>query len=317
MIVKKQHWLWGLGFLVFVLVSLIACLSYRRAEPSYQGKTASQWLRELKPVVLVGSGGVTAMLVSPPGGGGPAADSGGRRQNAVKAFREMTDALVSPPGGGGPAPDTDNRRQNAIEAFREMGAAAVPPLLRTLGGPHPLWDRIGRFLENNSPKLLNPVRRSFANEAMVRRVAIEQALMAVGPPACPALMEFLDQPRDRDFALSLLIQLRPRGLAPHPALVRLIDDPDQRVRDNAFLVLGLMGASASPAVPRLLKVARGADLRVRCQAIRAMGEIGPSAAGAVPALREWSQDTNALIRMACADSLGKIEPSAASGTVIR
>lgn len=311
----------GLGLLVLGLISWVVYLWSGPREPSYQGKTMTQWLQDLEPII-----GSFNTLASPPTPGmGP----------GLNVNRFM---------GGGPEPETITRHLRAIEAFRQMGAAAVPPLVRTLGRPHPTLDRLWRYLETRSPIFARRIRLS-RMEDMSRRTAVTQALAAVGPAARtavpallewlkipndnyliglemqllrsedgPALMALLDHPQARMPALDLLQQLRPQGVAPTPALVRLIDDPDEQIRRKAFLVLGGLGPSARPAVPRLLEAARGTNFRARYQALRALGAIGEGATEAVPALQEWSRHTNTFIRLASLDALKQIAPEATAKT---
>ena len=115
-----------------------------------------------------------------------------------------------------------------------------------------------------------------------------------------------------------------------PELAKALSDADTRVRWNAALALGRIGAEAKETAPRIvpelvratgeagmpqnvvdaiLEWARGdADWSVRWCAARAFGEIGPAAKEAVPEL-EWiagNAKEYEYVRAAAAEALEKI-----------
>ena len=188
---------------------------------------------------------------------------------------------------------TMSRRSAVVEALSAIGSPArmaVPALLEWFKSANADADSIGNVLS--------------------------QLIRPDDGPALMAVMALLDHPQARESALRLLLQLRPQGLAPHPALVRLLHDPNKNIQRYAFVVLGRLGASARPAVPHVLEVAQSSDFSIRYRAIRTLGEIGERATAAIPALLEWSHDTDAFIRLASAESLQKIDPmTAAKGDI--
>jgi CubicO group peptidase (beta-lactamase class C family) len=128
-----------------------------------------------------------------------------------------------------------------------------------------------------------------------------------------------------------------QDLAP---LVKALQDPDPRVRENAAESLGQMGPGASEAtdpllhclsdadpyvigkaaealsriggaaVPGLIRVLEHAVPAARWPATIALGKIGPEAHPAVPALTQALSDTTADVRWGAAVALGNIGPKA-------
>lgn len=98
------------------------------------------------------------------------------------------------------------------------------------------------------------------------RLAAVEALGVIGPPAAIAT----------------------------PALIRVLDDPDESLRREAAVALGRMGATAAAAAePLALVVVRDERPAVRDAAAHALGQIGPAGAGEMIELLLRSEDAEA------------------------
>jgi HEAT repeat protein len=115
-------------------------------------------------------------------------------------------------------------------------------------------------------------------EASVRAAA-EQALLRVGSPAVPRLVEVARE------------------------------GPDLVLRARAVTVLGEMGMKARDAVPTLVAIVRDKTPVLVNLAVLALGRIGPAARDARPDLRLLRTDADAALRAGAALALARIDPS--------
>ena len=130
------------------------------------------------------------------------------------------------------------------------------------------------------------------------------ALMNVGAPAVPALVEMVQGPHPalRATAARTLYGMGGRGKEAVPALAVLLADADVDNRVAAAMALENMGPDAAPAVPALIRALKDKEGLVRQRVVIALGSIGPPARDAVPALAEaakWDpvrQSAEAAIR---------------------
>jgi HEAT repeat protein len=74
-----------------------------------------------------------------------------------------------------------------------------------------------------------------------------------------------------------------------PALLKILDGPDAKLRECAAYALGEIGPGARAAVPSLIRAIESLDPQNKPNllAIRALGRIGPEARAAIPALNGW------------------------------
>lgn len=112
------------------------------------------------------------------------------------------------------------------------------------------------------------------------------ALIKVGEPAVPAVLELLQSgdPRLRSLALLNFWGMGEKAKAAVPALVQALADPDVEIRNGAALALANMGPAAQDAVPALITALGDSDRRVRQTSVKALGGIGPAAAPAIPVI---------------------------------
>jgi HEAT repeat protein len=112
------------------------------------------------------------------------------------------------------------------------------------------------------------------------------ALIGIGEPVVPALLELLGSPdpRVRKVAANTLWGLGAKARAAAPALAAALADEDPELRVMAAMALEGIGPEAQPAVPALVRALNDRDTELRQRAAKALGAMGPAAAGAVPAL---------------------------------
>lgn len=91
-----------------------------------------------------------------------------------------------------------------------------------------------------------------------------------------------------------------------PKLIELLKDPNWSVRVNSAFALGAIGESSAPAIPFLINALDDPNWEVSVNAIKALGQIGPASVIAVPALSSALKSENALIRINAATALSEI-----------
>jgi hypothetical protein len=149
------------------------------------------------------------------------------------------------------------------------------------------------------------------------RLASASALAATGADAVPALTQVLVDGEVREIerstygklypVVSALNKIGPAARAAVPALVRVLGDANNSVRETAAEALGAIGPDASSAVAALIAVLGDPDWTVRTNAARALGQIGRAAQVAVPALQKAQEDTNQFVRKAAGEALANIQ----------
>lgn len=146
----------------------------------------------------------------------------------------------------------------------------------------------------------NIEKLSSAHPLEVRWKAMN-ALVKIGPPAVPALLEVL-KGGDEDFRSTAYWVLERMGLPAVPNLIKALKREDREVRSLAAYLLG--NIREKEAVPPLISLLKDTDLGVRWEAVRALGKIGDSRA--IPALLEILTAKNEGIRVAAVEALGRI-----------
>jgi HEAT repeat protein len=134
------------------------------------------------------------------------------------------------------------------------------------------------------PKLMADLRS--ADQGIRGQASL--AIVRVGEPAVPALIEMLKspEPAHRTTAASTLFGMGYKAREAAPALGEALADPEVDVRMGSAMALESIGPDAAPAVPALVKALKDREGVVRQRAAIALGSIGPAAQGAVPALVE-------------------------------
>lgn len=153
---------------------------------------------------------------------------------------------------------------------------------------------VGEEIQKNVEKL------SSTHPIKVRWEAMN-ALVKIGPPAVPVLLEVLKS-GDEDLRSTTYWVLERMGLPAVPNLIKALKREDREIRSLAAYVLG--NIKEKEAVPPLIGLLKDTDLGVRWEAVRALGKIGDSRA--IPALLEILTAKNEGIRVAAVEALGRI-----------
>lgn len=94
-------------------------------------------------------------------------------------------------------------------------------------------------------------------------------------------------------------------------VMKMLDDPDQKVRKGAVFGLGAIGADAPEAVPVLAKILTEDSSGVmRNEAALALTKMAPASKAAVPQLAQALEDQDDFVRMNAANALGKLRADA-------
>ncbi len=127
------------------------------------------------------------------------------------------------------------------------------------------------------------------------------ALVKIGPPAVPVLLEVLKN-GDEDLRSTTYWVLERMGLPAVPNLIKALKREDREIRSLAAYVLG--NIREREAAPPLISILEDVDLGVRWEAVRALGKIGDSRA--IPALLKILTAKDEGIRIMAVEALGKI-----------
>jgi HEAT repeat protein len=146
--------------------------------------------------------------------------------------------------------------------------------------------------------------------------AARLALISVGEPATPALVDLLrnGSPRERVLGATTLWGMGARGAAAVPALADALGDDDPELRLASAMALENMGPVARGAAPALADALDDPEQSVRQAAVKALGAMGPAASPALPALEaaiqreSWPEAEEAVRRIH-----GGADPARATG----
>jgi HEAT repeat protein len=131
------------------------------------------------------------------------------------------------------------------------------------------------------------------------------ALISLGEPATPALVDLLQNgaPRERVLAATTLWGMGARASSAVPALTVALGDADPELRVACAMALENMGPAARDAAPALAAALGDPERPVRQAAVKALGAIGPAASPALPALEaaiqreSWPEAEEAVRRI--------------------
>ena len=277
------------GILLVVLFVALAggvvWLLSRPAEPLYQGKPLSAWLKEYNGVL------------------------GDTNQDAFIVFREMgtnaIPALLEIIQSGDP-PFEDlfaelNRRQSLVHfplrgRSHQRGAASSALYL------------MGVSAKPAFPVLTNLLFRT--NTMWLSAVP----LAGMGSEGLPPLLAALTNQNEfirYSAAIALRWERSDLNLVV-PALIERLSDQNSLVHQTAVTALGGLHAEPGLAVPALMKDFAGKDPDLRGEIVTALWGFETNASAAVPMLLEALSDKDQDVRNHAASSLKHIDPAAAA-----
>ncbi|HEY5387477.1 MAG TPA: HEAT repeat domain-containing protein [Thermoleophilia bacterium] len=177
----------------------------------------------------------------------------------------------------------------ALQRLRELAAELVAIVNDPDAGDEAA-DAAGRLLVEIGPAAVEPLVEYVCQDPKGGREAATAILVEIGEPAVgPLLICFEhDDPDVRATAAFLFTALRDHGNAAEQPLIRLLDDPDELVRQSAAYALG--AHDSRRAVPKLVALAtRPVQMPSReaepeawaeaypydsCAAVDALGQLG-------------------------------------------
>lgn len=218
---------------------------------------------------------------------------------------------------------------NASRTLAKIGSPAVASLVTALQQADgelsitivQVFGRMGDKAADAVEALIGVLRQendSFLNGhplSVNRREEVAYALSRLGGAAVPPLIEVLSD-TDKEvvyYALQALRHMVGEVQEAAPALIHILDDESERIREMSALALGEIAASksnnlAQAVVLDLIRLLNDESSYVRQAASIALGNIGDKIA--VPALIERLQDEDESVRGDAAVALGRIGPPA-------
>lgn len=167
----------------------------------------------------------------------------------------------------------ENEALNAAYSLAAIGQDAIPALIRGL--------------KHSDPDVVNPLAFSIPR-------LCSHGLAAMGPEAVPALSEALgDHYENRDVLGQIAYACGEIGgdaSSALPALIGLLQEDSQFIRQHVVEALGLIKQPAELIVPALCSALQDPYMYVRFSAGLALARIGPDASSAVGALQIALQD---------------------------
>jgi hypothetical protein len=298
--IRRRKLLLG-GLLFVVLVILVWGIMYlsSRHEPVYQGKSLSQWIapfcvqtttnpyapagpqhfQELQPtrraITEIGTNALPFLI----------AKLNHREAPLHRTLRQLADKQ---PYVGLRLADPRVARIRAIRALAVLGPVAepaIPSLAAQLRDPL-LSEHAVYALSGMGRNGLRALIDNFTNAAPSARMLIGMTL------SMPSAMY-----RGENQTNAIPTDVAVEGLS------RIIQDSGTPFRIMGIQRLGMMGPTASNAVPALLAVATGKDLMTRNMATRALGQIKSQPDLVIPALTNLLSDGDPSVRMAAVSAL--------------
>ena len=198
-------------------------------------------------------------------------------------------------------------------ALRKIGKPAVPALTKALDPDPEKW-----FLCYQSAKILAgigpdasaaipelqkifdvQVERLDVNFALVDVCAL--AIVQLGGEHLPIIAKIVEllkisNTESRVDTASTLSLFGRKGASATPAMIKLLDDTDENVRQSAIMALKAFGPGAKEAIPALAVKLTDKDLEVRRATAATIKEFGPVAAEVTPTLAKLLSDPDDSFR---------------------
>ncbi|MEI7733059.1 MAG: HEAT repeat domain-containing protein [Verrucomicrobiota bacterium] len=283
-------WLGASALLAFVVA--LVCLRSKPAEPSYQGKSLSEWVGRIPQITFlefnlvpdsnmvqvaealraIGTNALPELLVML-----DVDDS--IVHKLIRAINRRQHYVKIPIG-----PEPDESRLLAMEAFTLLGAIAKPAI----------------------PQL---VARLDGSDKTYPAAA---ALASIGPDAHPQLLQALRHTNSaiRGKVAAGIGWSEPKGAFAVPSLISMLEDQDKTVRMLAVWALGRIKSDPEKTIPALIKVLADPDTEVAWRAIYSLGQFGTNAAPALPALQQLQTRPNliSILKSVIESAIKQISP---------
>ena len=262
--------------LAFILIGFF--IAGRQDEPSYGGKSLTQWLLYTNEYWVFIPNDVYGHI-----------------------HDELWSQLVENMNTSNAVPiDTwkdsgVSENTNRVDAIRAMGTNAIPQLIWLMSSKPGVWAKIQDLIAARLPQkwgdFVYPIHSRDLTER--RNVAALEGFTILGTnaePALPALSNLLFQGRDTLLLTWAIANIGPKGIG---LLTNALERNSHRLVDLAALALGLQYEDAKSAAPELLNcVERG---NASYDVLGALGRIGCDDPRLVPALmRSLNQKGEAI-----------------------
>ena len=296
MIRRRQKVVW-LAVILLSALGILVLLMWLGREPSYQGRTLSQWLEDLdSPSAVTNVQTITAFRRM----GAKAAvrlvprleaSDSAFRVRAVELARKQTFVEVR----FTPASVRWQRAEKGFEIMGEHAVAAAPGLVSLLvrrGAQPPEYmgdsaDRAAGALAHLGDRVIPYLRPALYSEhARVRQAGVDVLVMTVMTAD----------------STSVTVS----------ELCKLLDDSNPKVRRAGAYALGKLGQHPALVIPRLERMLGDVSPSVRRQAAFALGRFASRASNSMAALRQACSDVAPEVRHAAETALTQIGGEAAS-----
>jgi hypothetical protein len=303
---KRRLWVVLIAALLVVGAVLPVILN-RPAEPSFNGRSLSEWVKDISPTMLARNRTVPVKRVPGPrpgvivSRGGQMFVSGGPASNAPTIVMGMFGpTLVYPP-----------QHLTAAAAIREIGTNAIPHLLCVI------YSRDGKLKTTCAKwwRKQNVVKLPF-DMAEDKKAHALPALQELGPLAVWAWVEVvtndLANSDVKTYAAHALGELGRQAMPALGALMPMMYHPDPHV---AFPVIGaIMNCDRSGFFTSLYNVRCAPEANFRAAAAWSLGFMCQNADMTVPALMSALNDKSSLVRQEALLAIAKFGTSAISAT---
>ena len=244
---------------VAVLILWFSAIATFGAEPTYEGKSLTRWLKLYDR----------------------ANEGSSEEAEASAALRAMGSNAVPflVQWMGNSTSDVQLVSADAFKVLKETGASAVPELAAMLNGTNKLLATVaGSALGHIGAPALPVLIAGLTNRSFRIGVDSGLALVELGTNARPAISILLADLRHpnhfyRERAADILGQLHIEADTVVPALIKLLDDDSKAARFLAITGLANFGGEARSAVPTLSRFLKDEDSGFRRTATNALRQI--------------------------------------------
>ena len=331
--------------LVVLLAVVLATLWLSPAEPSYEGKQVSVWLRDLRVTQVGTPNREVAALVEI---GPPCLPYLARqlmlRDSKLEDFyhRQWRKAPASFQRSFPIGPTRAQRRAAAAFALGQIGPAAAsvaPELVNALKDPSPQVRQQAaealRYTQGWTPATLSALRQALKDPDPMIRTRAEEVFWQMGPraePAMPELVELLKDPARAYMGALCLGAIGPPARSTVPSLVEVVKqgavgepsqlqfpntagtplDRQNHNRAMAAEALGKIGVATEAVIKALADAAQTSDESRQAEtAAEALGKLKVYPELAIPALEKALANTNTLVAVTACKALASFGPAAA------
>lgn len=257
-------------------------------EPSYNGRTLSQWLAAMYPGQAIGGPYLPEIAIL------------GMGTNAIPKLLEWSSYQRLPPKQGNlaktpealanatppPALSAEELAERSVVAFRFLGAVARPAI----------------------PELTRLARTSSDQERADRCAS---SLAAIGPEAIPHLLSLVTNgpPMTRWYAMAALefFYKNPAAAPAVPVLIECLGDRNDEIGNKAANTLSELGMP-DVVVPALTNAMQSSSARSRVWAVRCLGWHHDQVHDVVPVLRAALRDRDREVRVSATNILRRWAP---------